>query len=240
MNLKKLWNTINEARQIPKITIDLMGERAAVDNDPFFLRVVEDFYKSAKRPHPKLFVVGFLEYGVAVNPFPASHDDWLKSIQGSARRNIKKAIRNGYRFEKINYNDYLADIQEIHRSAPVRQGKMPDELLHGELKPIQNPPSKSNVHDYPYFGVLKGDKLLAYAGCLVAGEMLLNATFFGHDKYKSDGLVPYLFSGIAEYRYKHYPQTVYYVYDTYYGASENLKRFKRKLGFKPYRVIWKL
>jgi hypothetical protein len=30
----------------------------------------------------------------------------------------------------------------------------------------------------------------------------------------------------------------YIMYDTFFGASDGLKRFKKKLGFKPYKVRW--
>ena len=31
----------------------------------------------------------------------------------------------------------------------------------------------------------------------------------------------------------------YLMYDTFFGASEGLKKFKEKLGFQPYKVKWK-
>jgi hypothetical protein len=81
---------------------------------------------------------------------------------------------------------------------------------------------------------------VAYAGCLVAGEMLLLSTKFGHDKYKSYGIVPYLIACIADYKYKNYPHVKYYIYDKYYGASISLRFFKRKLRFEPHTVTWQL
>ena len=38
-----------------------------------------------------------------------------------------------------------------------------------------------------------------------------------------------------EYRQKGYK---YIMYDTFFGASEGLKKFKEKLGYKPYKVRW--
>ena len=238
MGMKKFWEDFKEMQQIPRIEIDLMKEKAKA-NDPFFLKATQDFYEYATRRHPKMPLVRFLEYGVAVYEMPKTHEEWMKNIEASARRNVKKGIKKGYTVERINFNDHLEDIGEIHASAEVRQGKMSEEFLSGKVDPISDPESKTNVHDYPYFGVMKDGKVYAYAGCLVAGEMFLASTIFGHDKYKSDGLVPLLFSGMAAYMLENYPEVKYYVYDKYYGASENLRRFKRKFLFLPYHVTWR-
>ena len=94
-------------------------------------------------------------------------------IEAAARRNYKKAVRNGYEFARIEFNDYLEDVGAIWRSAPVRQGRMPDHLLTGTPRPCSNPPSRSRVHDYPHFGVLKDGTLVAYAGNLGRESILL-------------------------------------------------------------------
>ena len=193
----------------------------------------------ANRRHPKFPLIRYLQYGVAVLELPDTHDEYLKNIESSARRNIKKAKRNGYRVERIQYNEYLRDIGEIHRSTPVRQGPMDEAFISKDPEPIDNPESRSHLHDYPYFGVMKDDRVFAYAGCLVAGEMILLSTVFGHDAYKSDGLVPLLISEIAAFAMSEYPQVKYYVYDKYYGASPSLRRFKRKFRFDPYVVRWR-
>ena len=35
-----------------------------------------------------------------------------------------------------------------------------------------------------------------------------------------------------------YPNWI--MYDTFFGASDGLKYFKERLGFKPYKVNWRL
>lgn len=237
MEIKQLLTDVRDALKSPQLEINLF-RNAAKENNPFYFETVNEFYHSAVKRHPKFPFIRRLQYGMALLSLPADHDDYLKMLAGSARRNIKKAKRQGYEFKRINYNDYLEDIAEIHGSTPVRQGEMDPEFLNQKLKPIDNPESIDQRHDYPYFGVLKEGKVVAYAGCLVAGEMLLLATIFGHDKYKSDGVVPFLIAGIAAYKYANYPHVKYYVYDKYYGASESLRRFKRKFCFEPHTVSW--
>lgn len=237
MNITNLLSDFREAIQAPQLHVDL-GRKAAQKNNPFFFETVSDFYNSAIKRHPKFPFIRTLQYGIALLQLPTAPDQYLPSLESSARRNIKKAKRKGYQFKRINYNDYLENISAIHRSTSVRQGNMDPEFMARKLKPINNPISSGEYHDYAYFGVLQNGELVAYAGCLIAGEMLLLATIFGHDQYKSDGIVPYLISSIAEYKYGHYPHVKYYVYDKYYGASVNLRRFKRKFRFEPHTVNW--
>ena len=239
MNIKNLFADIISALQTPKLTIDL-GLKAAEANHPFYLSVVNDFYQSARKPHPKFPLIRSLQYGIALLPMPSSNDKYLKTLASSARRNINKAKRNNYQFQRINYDDHLKEISDIHLSTSVRQGKMSQDFLSQELQAINNPQSVDDRHDYPYFGIFIDGHLVAYAGCLVAKEMLLLSTVFGHDKYKSDGIVPYLIASIADYKYKYYPHVKYYIYDKYYGASINLRRFKKKFRFEPHMVKWQL
>jgi len=237
MKITTLLTNVRDALKSPQLDINLFRD-AAKENNPFFFETVSDFYHSAIKRHPKFPLIRNLQYGMALFPLPETHDDYLKMLASSARRNIKKAKRQGYEFKRINYNDYLDDISAIHGSTAVRQGAMDPEFLTQKLKPIHNPESLDECHDYPYFGVIKDGTVVAYAGCLVAGEMLLLATIFGHDKYKSDGIVPFLIASIAEYKYNNYPHVKYYVYDKYYGASDSLRSFKRKFRFEPHTVNW--
>src|SRR5262249_38502859 len=45
---------------------------------------------------------------------------------------------------------------------------------------------------------------------------------------------------VAREIYASYPTVKYYAYGTYFGASESMRRFKRKFLFYPHRVTWKL
>jgi hypothetical protein len=119
----------------------------------------------------------------------------------------------------------------------MRQGR-PFEI--GEVTPCTDPPSRNSLHDYPYFGVLKENKVYAYGACLVAGEVSMLDTVFGHAARQPDGVVPMLITGIARDLYEKHPKVRYFMYGTYFGASETLRRFKTKFGFVPHHVHWKL
>ena len=221
------------------VTINLQHS-AAADNAPFYSQVVLDFHRDARRLHPRYLLIRRFTVGVALCALPETFDEYFMAIEASARRNYKKALRNGYVFQRIAYNDFLEDIGEIRRSATVRQGELPKEFLEGEVKPCTDPPSKTAVHDYPWFGVLKDGKLLAYAGCLVSGELALIEHIYGHADYQRDGIVPMLIIGMAGHMLDHHPTVKQYGYGTYFGAGTTMRRFKRKFRFLPHRVRWEL
>lgn len=223
--------------KMPRLRIDLMLH-AADQNDPFYASLVRQFYADACRRHRKLPWLPAFAWGIAVCRLPPSGDGYLAMIEAAGRRNIKKAKRLGYTFARIMYNDHLADIERIRRSTPDRQGEVDAALW--VVKPCKDPPSRTNIHDYPYFGVSRDGRLMAYAGCLVAGEVCLIEHILGHADALGDGVVPMLIAGMAEYIQNQYPNVKYYGYGTYFGAAGSMRRFKRKFGFTPHRVEWGL
>jgi hypothetical protein len=235
----QFFDDLRQARSLPSLTIDLMIERTA-DNDPFFGRIVREFHDDAQRRHPKLPLVRSLEWGVSVCVLPPTFDAYFMAIEGSARRNFRKAERSGCRFARIDMNDHLDAIGEIRRSTDTRQGRMPEEFLQAAISRCTDPPTRTDVHDYPYFGVYLHDRLVAYACCLVAGEACVVEHVYGHAAHLADGIVPMLFIGIAEHVYRSHPQVRYYVYGTHFGALPKLRRFKKKFCFFPHRVDWQL
>jgi hypothetical protein len=238
--VKALRDLVKEIRQLPTIPINLrMSDTRA--NAPFFREITLEFFRDATRRLPIFPLVGQMEYGVAVCDLRADEKAYSLRLDSAARRNLKKAARLGYSFERIDYNAHLEDVTRIHRSASVRQGRdMPAELLLQDAAAHNNPESTSPLHDYPYFGVFKENRLVAYASCLIAGELCGIDTIYGHADFLSDGVVPLLFASIGEYLPAHHPSVRFYCYGTYYGGSETMKRFKRKFLFIPHRVQWVL
>ncbi len=228
-----------ELFKLPKLTINLM-HKETLRNDAFYSQIVRSFYYDARARHPKCPLLPKFRYGVATCVLPENFDNYFMNVEASARRNYKKAQRCGYAFSRIQLNDYLNDIAEIRRSAEFRQGKMSDKYLKESPQPVNNPPSATALHDYPYFGILRDGVCYAYAGCVIAGEVCLLEHIFGHAGHQSDGIVPMLIVSIAEYVMQNYPNVKYYVYGSYFGAGETMRRFKTKLGFIPHRVVWKL
>ncbi len=124
MSLGSLLRDLRAIRTLPKVTISLMAS-ATAGNDPFFGRIVRQFYQDANRRHPRFPLVRNLEFGVALFELPSKPEDYLQKIEASARRNVKKAARLGYSFARIDFNARRGEIAEILSSTTVRQGRMP-------------------------------------------------------------------------------------------------------------------
>jgi hypothetical protein len=233
--IKQLWHTV---RTMPSVKINLMKNECE-GNDPYFARITDEFYLEATARHPKFPLIRKRVYGLALFPLDDQPDAYMKAVESSARRNYKKAIRNGYVFRRINFNDHLDDIWDVRRSTKVRQGEMPDEFINNKPTERDIPKSNSKTHDYSYFGIFNQDeKLVAYASCIVAGELMEVEQVYGHSEFQSDGIVPMLYISIGSFAVTEYPQVKYYQYGTYFGASPTMQRFKKKFKFLPHKVSW--
>lgn len=228
---------IDEIRRMPRIEIDLML-RETVHNDPFYARITEQFLREARARHRRFPLIRALEFGVALTIVPDDFERYFIRLEGSARRNYRKAQKAGCEFRRIDCNQHLDEIAAIRASAPVRQGRMPEALVSGSVSPCRNPPSRSAYHGYPYFGVFRDGRLCAYAGCMIAGEVCMIEHIFGHADEQSLGVTPMLVIGIMQHIISKHPAVRYFGYGTWFGGARQLQRFKRKLGFRPHRVKW--
>jgi hypothetical protein len=210
----------------------------AEENDVFYRQLAEAFYQTTRRRHPFWLFMRKMEYDCAIMKLHASWDQYFAGIEASARRNYKKAQRCGYTFKKLDYNKHLDDIKSIRRSAEVRQGPMPKSYLEGEVSAVTDPPSRSHYHDYVYYGVFSTEKLVAYAGLFVCGEVAMIQHILGHADHQANGVVPYLIINQAKMILMNYPQVRFYMYGSWYGATETLKRFKKRFLFMPAHVTW--
>lgn len=244
MNLKEKYQSFRSLYNLifnsPSISLSLQLE-GTKDNDPFFESMTLKYYQEVTARHPKMPLFGKLTRGVAVCQLKGDFEGYLKGIESSGRRNIKKAKRLGYVFKPIDFNCFLDGVWDIRRSTLVRQGSMPDDFVNRRPEKHNNPTSKTNVHDYPYFGVFSEDgDLVAYAGCFLAGDVIELSHYYGHAEHQKNGVTPFLIASIAEYVIQNHSHIKAYAYGGYIGASPTLKRFKKKFNFLPHRVIWSL
>lgn len=236
--ITKLYNFAKEYRDMEKVTINLDKE-GAKNNDPFFHKMAQSYYKEANRRSLRMPLIKNMEIGVALIELPSDFNDYFMKIESSARRNYKKSIRNEYTFSRFEYNNKLDDIWEIHKSTKYRQGAMPLELTENRPKAINNGTSETNLHDYIYYGVFdSNDKLVSYLGIMLAGDLAMIGNIFGHAEHQSNGVVPRALIDGAQHIIQNFPKVKYYGYGTYFGASDTLRRFKRKFCFTPRRVKW--
>jgi hypothetical protein len=224
---------------LPKTRVSLMRSVAEKRNDPFYAAAVDTFFGEARSRHRKLPFVRKLQYGVAMFELPISFQRYLLSVNARARRELTRAVRTNHEFAVIDYNAHIADIADILRSKPVRQGLLAPEILQSPAL-INNAPSRDSHHDYLYFGVLNRGRLCAYMGCLIAGEAAVVGDFFSHKDDQKNCVSAFLLVNVAAYCSEHYPRLRYLVYDTYFGGSRSLREFKKKYNFKPFKVEWHL
>jgi hypothetical protein len=231
--LKKSFSIIKEIIKLPKVIIYFK------DYDKISKENYLNTYKYFNKLH-RLKLFRNKTIGIALIDLNSynNFDEYYKSINGknSAAYYTRKAIRKGYKFIKIDRNDYIDDIYEINTSTEYRQGR---KMSASYIKKVEK---YKNEKNYRYFGVVNNEnKLVSYCNIGFYGEFALVSTLLGHKKYLNDGIMYLMmveFNRIMfdEYKNKGYK---YIMYDTFFGSSEGLKQFKRKLGYKPYKVSWK-
>jgi len=231
--LKKTFHIIKEMLKLKKVEISFKN----YTEDSF--KEYKEKYSYFTKPH-RFKIIRNKTIGVALIELDLyeNFDEYYKSINGknSTAYYARKALRRGYKFVEIDRNNYIDDIYEINISSPVRQGR---KMSESYLKRVTYYENKSN---YRYFGVIdKEGKLRSYCNIGFFGEFVLVNTLLGHKKFLNDGIMYLMMVELNklifnEYKAKGYK---YIMYDTFFGASEGLKKFKIKLGYIPYKVKWK-
>lgn len=195
-------------------------------------------YTALNSRHPKWWVIRNKTRGVALIPlkdydgFQGYADQY--GGKNSAIYYTRKAGRAGYVFRKMNPWNSLADIREINSSATDRQGKPMDDTYTG--MDIQYPDRPSHL----YYGVFFEEKLIAYLWLQVAGELVLVNRILGHANHLRNGIMYLLLTSAVAQVYDHLPGVRFMMYDTFPGATAGLRLFKKRLGFKSYKVTWTL
>lgn len=195
-------------------------------------------YNYFTRPH-RLKLFKNKTIGVALIDLLSYRDfeEYYKSINGknSAAYYGRKALKREYKFGEIDRNNYIDDIYDINRSSEIRQGR---KMSEGYLIKAEKYTDEEHCR---YFGVLNSyGKLLAYCNICFYGEFALVTVLLGHKKYLNDGIMYLMMIEVNKIMFHEYREKGYkfIMYDTFFGASEGLKKFKIKLGYKPYKVKW--
>jgi hypothetical protein len=224
--LKMIYQILREIAALPKVRISMKCDSDAC----------QQHYGNFVKRHPRYLIIPNKAIGVALvdlNEFPNSAA-YLGSFSGknSAAYRSRRCLRQGYRFEEIDRNCFIEDIHEINTSLKERQGREMDKAYR-EKK--EHYPVQENCR---YFGVLKCDKLVAYAWVVVCGEIATIGHLLGHGDHLKDGVMYLLVTRIISLFLDEAKEVKYVMYDTVFGASKGLKIFKKQLGFRPYHVQW--
>ncbi len=230
--LKKGIELLKEIRSLPKREIAFRdAEEKTLAN---YKRTYQYFTKlhRLKLFRNKTVGVALIDLNLYKN-----FEDYYKSVNGknSSAYYARKATKREYKFIEIDRNRYIEDIYAINTSTPIRQGQKMSQSYLEKVEKYEDEPN------YRYFGIVNREgKLVSYCNIAFYGEFSLVVSLLGHKEYLNDGVMYLMMIELNkiifnEYHLKGYN---YIMYDTFFGATEGLKKFKQKLGYKPYKVKW--
>lgn len=225
--MKKLLHLLHTIRRLPVVSVWLNvhseeGRR---------------MYRYYTRRHPRYWLIRNKTVGVALialKSYP-DFDTFLSTVSGknSAAYYARRSERAGYQFRAIDPKLYVEQIHAIHTSSPVRQGKAMDTAY---LQPLRTYPE--NAHN-TYYGLFRDELLVGYVWCVRSGQLITLNRLLGHAGYLKEGIMYQLVLSAIREIFGMKDRPAYIMYDTVFGASEGLGLFKKRLGFKPYKVNWK-
>ncbi|NHZ99150.1 hypothetical protein [Massilia sp. CCM 8734] len=226
--LRRLWDILAAIVKLPLAHLQFDTALAPAD--------VGATYRHFTRRHPRYRIIGNKTIGAAlldIGQF-ASSAQYRDSI---GERNwggffARRAQARGYQFTRIERNRYVDDIHAINQSMPERQGRP---MAAGYQDRVAHYTDREN---FRYFGVLDASgKLVAYCELGIYGNFALFSRLLGYRN--NDGVMHFMIVEIVSMLIAE-RSVRYAMYDTWFGASEGLRRFKTILGFKPYRVRYAL
>jgi hypothetical protein len=163
--------------------------------------------------------------------------DYLAMVSGknSTAYYRRRALRNGHSFVGIDKNDHVEEIHAINTSSPMRQGRP---MEKGYLQFKARFPVEEN---WLYFGIKTTQaRLVAYLDVSCVGEVACVGPVLGHSRFLEDGIMYLLFAEAVRVLMEEASSIRYFMYDMYFGASDGLRLFKKRLGFQPFYVRWRM
>ena len=224
--INNLSKTIKSIFALPKEQLTFIGE--------------ENYqtYRYFVKPHPKYLIFQNKGIGACLLIRPES---MKKYLAGKERQNLRtsrnKCIKNGYIFKEINVKDHVDGIWEINTSKQERQGSEMNKDYFDKDLIIKHSEGKI------CFGVFNNEgKILSYCYLINAGDFIIISRLLGHADDLKEGVMFFMISECVRQWLENseWERINYFFYDTYYGAKDGMKKFKTDLGFKPYRVRYKI
>ncbi|MBP1204723.1 hypothetical protein JOD97_002765 [Duganella sp. 1411] len=228
--LERLRETLRLARQIARLPRARLRFERALDPE-----LVRRTHRLFTKPHPRYRVVRHKSIGVALIDLRAyaSGEAYLHALRQRdyAGYHSRRARERGYTVAEIDRNDYIDDIHQINTSLDQRQGRPMDPAYAART-------ARYDADGLRHYGVLdKHGKLVAYVDVGVYGNFAATDRLLG---YKNGDGVMYLLLADVACRLIDDGRLDYLMYDTYLGALPGLRNFKKKLGFRPYRIRYSI
>jgi len=172
---------------------------------------------------------------MAAMPLP-DMNEW-SATHRTARKRANRCERRGYTFVVVQRELYNDDIYEINTSAERRQGRpmSPNYLKRWNLSALPEYPC--DRHRVASYGVLLGDKLVAYLWLYVVGQLRLCSSIIGHAAHLENEIMYLLFRGMlaAESARDRDGVVVYHRWDS---GKDGLRFFKERVGLSEREVTW--
>lgn len=225
--LRYVVSILKEMHKLPPLTLTICNEYKSI-------------YNYFTKPHPRYKIIQNKKWGVAIQQIPNSFVEYLGGRQKQAlRTNRNRCLRKGYYFDSFPAGNLLSEIMQINTSLPLRQGRQMNPAYIDKSVVEKWISSKTNL-----YGVFnENNKLVAYAYVPVIGDVCMISRILGHADSLDDGIMYLL---VSELMYSFIKikakrgQPKYMMYDTFFGAASGLKYFKERIGFRPYKIEWRL
>jgi hypothetical protein len=217
-----------EATRLPLVKLHFRHDPKVPD--------IGDMFAHFTKPHPRYKLIRNKSVGMALVDLRgfSNRAAYISSVgrKDQGAYHGKRALRRGFIFEEIDRNAYVDDIHAINTSVTERQGRPMDPAY------FEKPARYDNKPNFRYFGILNAEKrLVAYCNIATYGNFAATDRLLG---YKNNDGTMYLLLVEIICRLIDDGQVQYFMYDTFLGAQEGLRNFKRRLGFQPYRVRYSL
>jgi hypothetical protein len=223
--IQKVFRIIREVKELPSLQITL-------DNSETGKRLYDSFTER----HPKLKLIRKKTIGVELVKLKdfTNEEEYIKSVNGknSAAYFSRKAAKANYVFSEIDPNKYVDEIFTVNNSAGSRQGREMDESY--TTKMTAYPIDEHNS----YYGILNGKNLVAYLWIVKSGELAVLNRLLADADHMNAGVMYLLITSYISHAVKEKSETKFIMYDTFFGATDGLKMFKKRCGFVPHRVKW--
>lgn len=191
-------------------------------------------------------------------------ENYIKKFSGGERlRMAQRARAKGYEVKTFHWNLFIPDIHAINTSTKTRSG---GEMRGGYLRSIEemggppkrylNPPAPV-CRDYwqHCFGVFEpkpgykqgevetNERLLAYFTPRRMGDVIVYSMLLGHYDHLNEGIMDlghqHIVRWILESGAPELDGVKYLMYGGMENGTQGLFHWKRRAGFKPYRVYCK-
>lgn len=160
---------------------------------------------------------------------PAEYLATVKKKDYAAHR-ARQARNTGCTVRRIDRNDFLDAIYEINTSSEKRQGRPMDAEYQRRPGVFDE---RAPMQSYGVFS--EADTLMGYCSFGVYGNFAATDKLLGYRN--KDGAMYLLLLEII-CRLIGQKQIEFFMYDTFLGAQPGLQDFKRRIGFRPYRVSY--